>query len=407
MKRINIVNVIIIFIALMPVVYTGCKEEGRIDHIDSSGTAPAQVTIVDVRNTPGGAVLKYALPIDRNLLYVQATYETQPGVTRETKSSYFKDSLVLQGFGEAKPYEVKIYSVGKNGKASEPLPVTVEPTTPPVYLATKNIRETFGGVSIDIVNPEKANLAVVLLADTANIGYLSELYTFYMASMPRATFNYRGLDTIPYEFGVYLRDRWNNFSDSTIVGGLTPWYEQYIDKSTWSEYPLPGDHQPLNAALTLPRIWDESNTTLDGFHGMETHLLPSILTWDLGRVVRLSRFTFWPRGGLDDIWKRGHPRIFEIWGSLSPNISGALDDSWIPLGRFESLKPSGDGTQITQEDIDFGRAGIEFDFEETDFAPVPQAEVRYIRFVTRATYAYASVSTVSILKISFWGIYTD
>lgn len=390
-------------ILMLSLIWYGCEEEGRIDQIDDSAPAPAQVTNVTVRNTPGGAVLKYTLPNDKNLLYVQAIYEIQPGVFHENKSSYFKDSLVLEGFGDVKEYEVKIYTVGKNGKQSEPLTQKVHPTKPPVQLATKSLRETFGGIAVDIVNPEKANLAIVLLADTANQGFLSEVYTFY-TSMPNAAFNYRGLDSIPGNFAVYLRDRWNNFSD-TVSARLTPWFEEYIVKGSWSDYTLPGDIPPVNSGYPITRIWDEVYTT-DGFHGMETQLLPHTLTWNLGEVVKLSRLKYYPRRHGDDRWKRGHARIFEIYGSKNPpNPDGSMDDSWIPLGRFTCVKPSGEGSTITQEDIDFSDNGIDFDFEVSDFAPNPYAEVQYIRWRTVSTYAFASFSTVHIMELSFWGNY--
>lgn len=76
-------------IFLVSVIWTGCKEEGRIDFIDMSAPAPGQVKDVVVINRPGGAVLKYTLPEDRNLLYVRAEYEIKPGVIRETKSSFY------------------------------------------------------------------------------------------------------------------------------------------------------------------------------------------------------------------------------------------------------------------------------------------------------------------------------
>ena len=379
----------------------GCKEEGRIDHIDDSAPAPAQVTNVTVRNTPGGAVLKYTLPADKNLLYIRAEYEIQPGVILEAKSSNYKDSLVLEGFGDERVYDVKLYSVGKNEKASDPLIQQVQPLMAPVHLATKQLRETFGGIAVDIENPERANLAIGLLADLDTMGYMSEVMTFY-TSKPKGYFTYRGLDSVPYTFSVYFRDRWNNYSD-TITAELTPWYEEFIPKGTWIEYNLPGDMQPVNASYPLRTAFD-GITTGSGFHGLETTPLPSVVTWDMGITAKLSRLKFFPRKHVDDRWKRGHPRIFEIWGSNAPNPNGALDDTWIPLGRFESEKPSGPGSQITQEDIDFADAGIDFDFVVSDFAPDPYAPVRYIRFRTISTYANASLSTTHILEISFWGI---
>jgi hypothetical protein len=116
-----------------------CREDGRIDHIDGNAPAPAQVSDVTVRGTPGGAVLKYKLPKDENLLYVQAIYETQPGVQRKAKSSC--DSLVLEGYGDTQEYDIMLYSVGRNEKMSEPLTVPIKPTTPLVRLTTKSMRE--------------------------------------------------------------------------------------------------------------------------------------------------------------------------------------------------------------------------------------------------------------------------
>lgn len=400
-------RILFIIIFFFTLIWNSCKEEGRIDFIDESAPAPSKVTNVIVENKPGGALLRYALPVDENLLYVRAEYEIKPGVIRETKSSYFKDSLVLEGFGVPDTYDVKLFSVGKNEKESEPYVVQINPTTPPVQLATKKFRDTFGGVSIDFVNPEEATLAIVLMADTANLGYKSDLITYY-TSAPKGTFTYRGiagLDPVEQEFSMYIRDRWNNISD-TVTAKVTPWFEEFIPKSTWRDFTLPGDIPPVNASYPTTRIWDE-NYDVDGFHGMETQMLPHNVTWDLGRNIKLSRIKFWPRNHGDDRWKRGHPKIFEIWGSLSPNPTGEMDDSWTPLGRFESLKPSGPGTQITQEDIAFAQEGIEFDFVVSDFAPNPYTPIRYIRFRTITTYANASFSTVHLLEVSFWGELLD
>ena len=391
-------------ILVLPVLWIlGCKEEGRIDFIDDAAPAPPQVTEVTVDNRPGGAVLRYQLPLDKNLLYVRAEYEIKPGIVRETKSSYYKDSLKLEGFGEPGTYDVRLYSVGRNNKESNPYVVQINPSTAPVQLASKTFRPTFGGVSIDFTNPGEAPLAIVIMADTANLGYKSEVITYY-TSLPKGTFTYRGiagLEPEEQEFSVYIRDRWGNLSD-TVTSRVTPWFEEFIPKATWSEYNLSNDMPPINASYPIRTIWDGVSTGT-GFHGNETWALPSHITWNLGRKVKLSRLKLWPRGHDDDRWRRGHPRVFEIWGSNSPNPSGALDETWIPLGRFECIKPSGPGTQITQEDIAFANDGIEFDFSVSDFAPNPFAEVQYIRFRTLSTYANASFSTVSIAEISFWG----
>jgi hypothetical protein len=382
----------------------GCKEEGRVDFIDDNAPAPPQVTIQDIRNTPGGAVLKYTVPKNENLLYVQAVYDIRPGVTHETKSSYYKDSLVLVGFGDTQTYDVKLYSVGKNEKMSEPLTVQVTPLTPAVLLADKSLHETFGGVAVKIENPEMANLAIVLMADTANLGYQTYLHTFY-TSNEKGNFSYRGLDTFPGNYSVYVRDRWNNLSD-TIAASLTPWYEEFIPKNTWLELKLPGDAPAISpdAAQKFDNMWDEDYTNHNnGAYFSASLPLPQTITIDLGKRVTLSRMKMWPRNVVDDRWKRSHAKSFEVWGSERPNPDGSYDESWVPLGKFECLKPT-PGETITAEDIAYAQAGVDYDFEVSDFAPDPQVVVRYIRIKTLETYAGTTISNVSYQEFSFWGL---
>ena len=398
-------RIIYIFISLAAVLWVGCKEEGRIDHIDDSAPAPAQVSDVTVHNTPGGAILKYKAPMDKNLRYIRAEYEIQPGVLRETKSSYYMDSLVLEGFGDTRTYDVKLYSVGKNEKASEPLTVQVNPTTAPVHLASKQLREAFGGVSVRIENPEKANLAIVLMGDTAQTGYQSILQTFFTSS-ETANFAFRGLDTVPGNYSAYLRDRWNNLSD-TIAATLTPWYEEYIPKNTWTELHLPTDtYEPYrnDQVYAVSKAWDDNTTAATGgcFISPEEAPIPQWQTWDLGVTIVLSRLKLWHCWNY--VFQYCNQKKFELWGSINPNPDGSWDESWIPLGAFECLKPSGLGDNITVEDIAFARDGFDFELENNDFAPNPFVPIRYIRFKTVTVWeGPVKNGAVYLQEISFWG----
>jgi len=403
MERINSIS---IFIALLAVLFFGCKEEGRIDHIDKNVPAPAQVTNVTVRNIPGGAVLKYTLPDDDNLLSVKAVYEIQPGVQREKESSFYQDSLVLEGFGDTKTYNVLLYSIGMNEKASEPLTVQINPTTAPVQLATKRLRETFGGVRIDIENPEKTNLAVVLMGDTANLGYQIILETFY-TSLENVIFTYRGLNSEQYVFSVYLRDRWNNLSD-TVTAPLTPWFEEFIPKTTWEAVHLPTDSwQPLsdNPIFSLDKFWDGTDNLMSGFLSPATSPLPQWQTWTMNQTILMSRFKFWQNNTYP--WQFYNADEFELWGSVNPNPDGSWDESWIPLGKYEcsKLKPSGlPYGQMTDEDIALARNGFDFELEETEFAPNPFVPIRYLRLKTNSTLlGRPATSMLYLTEISIWG----
>ena len=179
-----------------------------------------------------------------------------------------------------------------------------------------------------------------------------------------------------------------------------------LPKNTWTQFSLPGDIGEVNASLIMPNIWD-GNTTGNGFHTVENQPLPCMFTWDMGFMAKLTRMKVWPRDNADDIWRRGHPRVFEIYGSLDPNPDGSLDGSWELLGHFEIVNPNpqiaepwGDASMVA-----IARAGFEFEF-------VPLASLmtspscRYIRFYAISNFRGASeeqTTPISITEITFWG----
>ena len=193
----------------------------------------------------------------------------------------------------------------------------------------------------------------------------------------------------------------------TIMASATPWFEEYVPKP-WSEYPLPGDIPAVSSTWNMGRIWDE-NYNSDGFHSNEQTSVPHHITWDFGRTVKLSRLTYWPRNynNGEDRWARGHAKVFEIWGTPTPPNPDGSFDGWTLLGRFECVKPSGPGAQITQEDVDFALAGIEFDFVINEMTPDAYLPVRFIRWRTISTFHTSNVSPVHILELSFWGELMD
>jgi hypothetical protein len=398
----------IVTLSLILILGHSCEEEGRLDHIDYSAPAPGQVRDVSVRSIPGGVTIKYHLPEDDNLLYVKAEYEIRPGVIRECKASFYADSLVLDGFGDTRIYDVKIYSVGKNEKASEPLIVQVNPLTAPVIVASKVLKSTFGGVSVSFENQYETNLAIVLMTDTTGLGYWTTLQTFY-TSAAKGTFSYRGLDDIPARFATYLRDRWNNLSD-TIEATLIPMYEEFIPKNTYREVHLPTDtYDPIEgrAEYMLNRAFDgvinQANTM---FATKSDAPIPQWATIDLGTTIIMSRLKVFHRSGASSAWTGANVKKFELYGSMNPNPNGSWDSSWIPLGKFEAFPPSGGvGSSITQADRDYAsQQGIDFDLEVNDFAPDPFVPIRYIRFKTTETCFGPSLSgSVWINELSFWG----
>src|SRR6187402_1051550 len=114
MEKTTVNKISFLLVGLALILGAGCKKEDRLDHIDPSSPAPAQVSNVTVTAMPGGAMIHYKIPKDPNFFYAKAVYETRPGVFREAKCSYYNDTLALVGYGDTLSHPVKIYSVGKN-----------------------------------------------------------------------------------------------------------------------------------------------------------------------------------------------------------------------------------------------------------------------------------------------------
>jgi len=179
-----------------------------------------------------------------------------------------------------------------------------------------------------------------------------------------------------------------------------------IPKNTWTQYVLPGDIGEVNGSLIMPNIWD-GNTTGNGFHTLENQPLPVMFTWDMGIMAKLTRMRVWPRDNADDIWRRGHPREFEIYGSLDPNPDGSLDASWTLLGHFEIVNPNpaiaepwADASMVA-----LARAGFEFEFVPNELVTTAPP-CRYIRFYAISNFRGESepqTTPISITEITFWG----
>lgn len=380
---------------LITLIY-GCNESGRIDYIDDSPTIPAQVTNLEIEPTPGGAKLTYKLPDDLNLLYVKAVYEIKPNVFREAKSSYYSNTLELIGYGDTLSHKVTIYSVGKNNKESVPVHVNVQPLAPPVQTVFNSLEltPTFGGVNVAFKNESLAKLRIYLMVDTTGTGQWVPLRTLYTEA-ELGNFSARGFKTEEYKFGAFVKDRWNNNSDTMVVA-LTPFYEELIPKSSWKLHGLPGDNLTYVETLTANKVFDDVVSKASCFATMSNSAIPQWFSIDLGKEVIVSRMVEHQRPGYT--YNRSAVKSFEIWGSSNPNPDGSWG-SWTLLGSFNSFKPSGQplGTVTPEDETYAGVNGEEFEFE----AGIPA--VRYIRFKTKEAWGGGSVGQVVISEITFWG----
>jgi len=399
---------------------------GRIDQLDPNVPAPQPVTIKSVKSITGGAVIKVSIPDDNNLKGVIASYERN-GATVNAKISRYVDSLTVEGFADTEPHSVRVASFNVNEVQSEAQEVIVTPLPPAIQTVTPTIHESFGGVKVYIEgNESKSDLAVCLLRD-ADVSHYNlpvsdiewvEVTTLFTASN-EINLTRRNIEPVEAIFGVYLRDRWGNVSDTTKFL-LTPLEEVKFPLENYS-YHNPGDDNSssVNASYyPIQGLWDGSGASSVGhfYASNADDPMPQWLTIDLGVRGKISRITTLPRIGYN-IWTGGHPRDFEFWGSMNPtgetgkNNEHGFDDSWFLLGKFTQVKPSGyeaDGSvgTVTQEDNAYFNAGNDFELNPEEY-PHAYDELRYLRVVWVNTFStfelHASVGQVQFGEVNAWG----
>lgn len=373
-------NKIILCIMTLGFIFLSC-DESPVCQQSIESLPPGEVSNVVVKNIPGGAILSYNLPEDEDLLYVKALYNLKNGLA-ETKSSLYTNTIEIHGFGDTIPHEVSLIAVDRSRNESAPVKITVNPEEAPVITIGKtlNMIPDFGGVQGQWVNKNRDEVTVHIMHED-EYGDFEPLETFY-TTVVNGTGSVRGLDTIPNNFGIYVKDRWGNESP-IIYKELTPMYEAAFDKNKWNDAKLPNDVAGSGGGWVTSRIWDniygEGDTGFSSEAG--TGVWPQSITIDLGVVGKLSRLVLYQRGSYY-IFSEGNLKLFELYGATEYDPTGNWN-SWTLLGTFESVKPSGLPIgQHTSEDED-----VAIHSGENFTIPLDAPAVRWIRIKALKTWA--------------------
>jgi len=385
------------------------------DVVSQDLTKPLPVTNVQVTNRSGGAIITYTLPASENILYVQANYKINETASRQTKSSYYSDTILVGGFEKSQDYKVVLYSVSRANVFSDSVVVTVHPGTPAYLNSFPTIvtKPDFGGININVLNIEKANLGIITIAKdpvTKQFEIINQNYT----SKDSISYSLRGYDTIPKEFGIYITDQFGNISD-TFFTTITPIFEIQMDKGRFSPYVLPTDTK-TGFGWEIQNIWND-NTGSPGYHTeqpIQPLVWPAVITFDMGQTAKLSRYTIWNRG-IDGsgnwLWQAGAPLTWTLWGRATSPVDETLPsgpgspepgetsaNGWINLGTFRLPdKPSGlSNPQYTNADLDFWNAGFSYNFS------LDLPKVRYMRFQCLEN-ASLTNNFFNLAELTFWG----
>src|SRR5699024_2117705 len=130
--------------------------------VNKYDVVPPPVSNVQVENLHGGAKISYSVPQNESVLYVMAQYTLRDSLKVKKKSSLYNNSLTIEGFPDTKTYDVKLYSVSRGGKKSEPVEVKIKPLTPPVIQVFRSLimQPTFGGVNINFLNKNETDVKI-------------------------------------------------------------------------------------------------------------------------------------------------------------------------------------------------------------------------------------------------------
>ncbi|MGK6351012.1 DUF5000 domain-containing lipoprotein [Parapedobacter sp. DT-150] len=367
MKQFKLITIV----GLSFIMAVACRQD-KLEPIENDGNPPGAVKHAEAEPLPGAVTITYTPPEDPDLLYVKATYATKQGVIRETKASYYTNEITVTGFADTSVYDVMLYAVDKGENVSEPYTIQVKPQKPPYLIVRDSIKALadFGGINVSFVNELKDNIAIITLGNDS-LGNFVPLNTFY-TNVERGNFSTRGFPAEPATFGVCVRDRWNNVSD-TVLFELTPYFEMRLDKSNIKPLTLPND-APLGYGGDVVYLFDDVFGNAGWYHTSDQSRMPQWFTFDLGAKAKLSRLVWRMRDG--EFYNLHNPRTVEIWGSNNPSPDGNWDN-WILLKEHEQIKPSGlPPGQLSQADTEAGLAG------ETVTFSLDVPEVRYIRFKT-------------------------
>jgi len=366
--------------------------ESEIGQYPIDGEAPGQVENITVENLKGAAIISYDIPDDEDLLYVKAIYRLDNGDEVEQKASAYVNSIRIEGLGKSRQQEVLLVTGDRSRNESQPVTVTIHPEDAPIYdvFSSLHINNDFGGIRLEWDNETKADVVITVLElDESN--ELVEIEHFYTRA-EKGKGNVRGYAAQEKMFAVYVRDRWQNHSD-TLIASYTPLHEERLDKSKFQKWNPPGiPYRDLWGQWTIEKLWDGSLGD-PGFSMPSESEMPNDFTFDLGQWAQISRFKIFQRATGNQTYTGANAKKFEVWGSEHPNVNADFS-TWVKLGDFESIKPSGPGP-VTAEDIQY--AGVDGE----DFNIEASPRIRYLRFIVHETWGGASY--VQMMEVEFFG----
>ena len=111
------------------------------------------------------SIFNYKLPVDEDLLYVEAQYERK-GIKYNTKASCFENTLVIEGYADTEEHEVSLFCIDRSNNYSEPIILKIKPEVTPVITIGESLTlaQDIGGVHVVWENTNRASVNILLYA---------------------------------------------------------------------------------------------------------------------------------------------------------------------------------------------------------------------------------------------------
>ena len=394
----NLQSIKIYLIAICTLLTVACTSQLEYrEPIGNEHDKPDVVSNIRVLNQAGKAQIIYNLPSSSNLMYVKAIYTINTGQQIEVKSSIYKDTIEVAGFADTLEHEVKLYAVSRNEVSSDAVSVKVKPTEAPFIkvLKTMEVVNAFGGYNLTAQNPSRDNISIIVMKKNAFNEFERDNLKSVYTKTDQIVSKIRGLDTLEQEYAIYVKDNWGNLSD-TVFKKVKPIFEEQIDPTKFKGFVLAGDAPQVTNGARLEYAWDGLlGWPYTSFtHQINGGDIPHMVTFDMGQTAKISRFWIRPFPEGTRYYYLSTMKRFEIYGSNNPTLSGELDNSWILLGSYEVIKPSGlpYGTDNSE---DQATAAAGFNWEADLSAP----KVRYIRIRCLENFAGGTAQSINEIKV--------
>ncbi len=384
-------NIKYLYFFWIAVFITACTEEKELLPIDNDAIAPGPPQIESIENGSGVATIKYKLPNDADLLYLKASYVVNDK-QMEVKSSYYNNSVTLEGFNEIKSYEIKLTCIDRSNNEGEAVIATVHPEEAPIFkiFKTLKISTDWGGAKFTWENKFNAPVIINLLVQdsTGKFNPLEWVYT----EASEGVKSLRGFEPEERTFAAVIRDRYDNYSD-TLFRSTIPLFEEEIVFDQSNLMVLDNDTHRNSWSGAWGNLFDSD---IRSYVAFET-AYPQIFSFDLDARAKLSRFILYSRvTDPSHYYGLGNPQKFRLYGAAELPTSNDLSD-WELLGTYDIKKPSGlpFSAELTTEDKAYVDNGFECEIS------IEMPEVRYIRIAIDKTFANTLYSYLGDLK--FYG----